>query len=116
LDRDQDSHTASNLGAFASSWLAALRFTSDAKAPTPAGPAIFTKDVGRIFFSGNKAQRKRAMPEKNDAVRGLRAPWIKSRLGTAPQEARQKKPARRPAKERLPKSPGEPGLVGILSK
>ncbi len=103
---DQDSHTASNLGAFASSWLAALRFTSDAKAPTPAGPAISTKDVGRIFFSGNKAQRKRAMPEKNDAVRGLRAPW----------EARQKKPARRPAKERLTKSRGEPGLIGILSK
>ena len=51
------------------------------EAPTPAGPAISTKDVGRIFFSGNKAQRKRAMPEKNDAVRGLRAPWIKSCLG-----------------------------------
>jgi len=84
LVRDQDSLTASNLGAFASSWLAALRFTSDAKAPTPDGPAISTKDVGRIFFSGSKAQRKRAMPEKNDAVRGLRAPWIKSRLGTAP--------------------------------
>ncbi len=64
MDRDQDSHTASNLGAFASSWLAALRFTSDAKAPTPAGPAISTKDVGRIFFFGNKAQRKRAMLEK----------------------------------------------------
>ena len=30
--------------------------------------------------------------------------------------ARQKKPARRPAIERLTKSRGEPGLVGILSK
>jgi len=64
LDRDLDSHTASDLGASASSWLAALRFTSDAEAPTPAGLANSTKDVGRIFFPGNKAQRSEPCRKK----------------------------------------------------
>jgi len=53
-----------NLGAFASSWLAALRFTSDAKAPTLESPPVSVKAAGGIFFFGSKAQRSEPFRKK----------------------------------------------------
>ena len=35
----------------------AASHSTDVKAPTPAGPAMIGRAAGRIFFTGNKAQR-----------------------------------------------------------
>ncbi len=62
-------HGRANPGAFASSWLPAVRFTSDAKAPTPAGPAMYERAAGGIFFFGNKAQRSEPFRKKRCQLR-----------------------------------------------
>ena len=46
-----------NVGFFSSSWLAALRFTSDVKNPTLAGPTISIEPEGGMFLTGSKAER-----------------------------------------------------------
>ena len=52
------------LGASASSWLATLRFTSDAEAPTLESPTVSGRAAGGIFFFGSKAQRSEPFRKK----------------------------------------------------